>query len=264
MLKRKDTLIQFEKVNFGYEPQKPILKGVSFSIKKNEYVCVVGANACGKSTLVKLMVGLFKPHSGSIIFKGKTITKENVKDLKYASGIVFENPDNQFIGLTVQDEIAFGLENRCVPRNQMQSIIEKTASLVGISNLLKAGTKNLSGGEKQLVALASVLATNPELIIFDEATSMLDTDNKNKINNLILSLNKKYKKTIVRITHDMEEANKADKIIVVNNGRIVLTGTPKEIFNSKQLKSLSLDKPFVYKLQDKLGTNFVQRINYEK
>ncbi|MBQ0045351.1 MAG: ATP-binding cassette domain-containing protein, partial [Mycoplasma sp.] len=165
----KDILIELKNVCFGYEPKQRILSNVSFSIRKNEHVCIVGSNGCGKSTLVKILAGLFKPSSGTILFKNKIVTKQNVKSLKKASGIIFENPDNQFIGLTVQDDIAFGLENQCVERNKMQPIINKVAKYVGVFDLLKSSPKQLSGGQKQLVAIASVLATGPEFIIFDEA-----------------------------------------------------------------------------------------------
>ena len=252
MLKQKHTLIALDKVDFGYEPKKPILHDVSFSINKNEHVCIIGANGCGKSTLVKLIVGLFKPHTGNIYFNNELINNTNVQKLKNATGIVFENPDNQFIGLTVQDEIAFGLENHCVPREKMQAIINTVAKYVGITNLLPSATKNLSGGEKQLVAIASVLATNPQLIIFDEVTSMLDARAKNKINNLKDLLVKNKHKTVISITHDMDEAAEADRIIVLNKGRVVLDGKPEQIFNSKKLLSLSLDKPFDYKIAQKI------------
>lgn len=255
----KNTLIQFDKVVFGYQPEKLILSNVSFSIEKNEHVCIIGANGCGKSTIAKILVGLFKPRSGSIIFNGKTITKENVKLLKNASGIIFENPDNQFIGLTPQDDIAFGLENQCVEHNKMQSIIDEVARYVGITDLLKSDLTKLSGGQKQLVAIASVLAMNPELIVLDEATSMLDAQAKQKVNNIVSSLLSKKHKTIVSITHDMDEAAKADKIIVMNKGKVVMVGKPQEVFVSKQLSGLSLDKPFAYKLAQKLG-----RTSYEK
>lgn len=249
MFKTKSkTLIRFDKVSFGYEPKKLILSNVSFSIEKNEHVCIIGANGCGKSTVAKMLVGLFKPRSGSIIFNNKVIDKTNVRTLKNQTGIVFENPDNQFIGLTAQDDIAFGLENQCVPHNKMQTIINNVAKYVDVIDLLKSSVKDLSGGQKQLVAIASVLAMNPELIVFDEATSMLDAQAKNKINNLISSLLTKKHKTIVTITHDMDEAAKADKIIVMSKSKVAMVGSPKQIFSSNKLKGLSLDKPIAYKL----------------
>lgn len=249
-----NILIQFDNIVFGYKPETTILKGISFSLKRHEYVCIIGANGCGKSTLGKIIVGLLKPRLGSIIFNDKLVDKTNISQLRKSAGIILENPDNQFIGLSVQDDIAFGLENQCVPRDKMQGIIDETSKFVGTYELLKATPQSLSGGQKQLVAITSVLAMKPELIVFDEATSMLDAKSKNAINKLMLSL--KDSKTIVSITHDMEEAAKADRIIVMNKGKIVLTGTPKQIFSNPMLSKLSLDVPFDWKLN--------QRINYEK
>lgn len=249
-----NILIECKNIVFGYTPKDTILNDVSFSLKKNEYVCIVGANGCGKSTLGKIIVGLLKPRSGSIILNNEVITRKNISSLKKSTGIVLENPDNQFIGLSVQDDIAFGLENKCVPRDQMQKIIDETSKFVETYELLKASPKSLSGGQKQLVAITSVLAMQPDLIVFDEATSMLDAKSKHLVNQLMLSL--KQSKTIISITHDMEEAAKADRIIVMSKGKIVLAGTPKEVFDNPTLSELSLDIPFEYKLN--------QRINYEK
>lgn len=249
-----NTLIQFENIVFGYDNKNIILNDVSFNLKRHEYVCIIGANGCGKSTLSKVLVGLLKPKSGNIIFDGETINKKNVSLLRRESGIILENPDNQFIGLSVEDDIAFGLENQCMPRDLIKTTIDETSKFVGIYDLLKASPLSLSGGQKQLVAIASVLAMKPELIVFDEATSMLDAKSKHLINDLMLTLKKS--KTIVSITHDMDEAARADRILVMNKGKIVLSGTPKEIFNNPMLSQLSLDKPFEYKLN--------QEINYEK
>lgn len=260
---KKNTLLEFKKVNFGYKPKNLILHDISFTIQKGEYVCITGANGCGKSTLGNIIAGLFKPVSGSILLNNKEINKKNVWDLKTSTGIVFENPDNQFIGETVEDDIAFGLENKCVERSKMQPLINKVANYVGITDLLKSEPKNLSGGQKQLAAIASILVLDPSIIVFDEVTSMLDNQAKTNINNLMSSL-KKQNKTIINITHDMEEVSKADKVIVLADGRIKLIGTPQEVFNNKQLSSLSLDKPFVYKLEQTLGTKLAKRINYEK
>ncbi|MCQ3915600.1 MAG: energy-coupling factor transporter ATPase [Mycoplasmoidaceae bacterium] len=252
----KKTLIKFDKINFGYEKNKPILSDVSFSILENEYVCIIGANGCGKSTVAKIIAGLLKPWNGSLIFNDEIVTKKNVKNLKQKTGIIFENPSNQFIGLSVEDDIAFGLENQCVDRLKMQDIIDTTSKYVGTHELLKASVHSLSGGQQQLVAITSILAMNPDLIVFDEATSMLDGKSKSKINELILSLKNDKHKTIVSITHDMDEAAKADKIIVMSKGKVAMIGSPNQIFNDPKLESLSLDKPFAYKLD--------QRINYEK
>lgn len=248
---KQSTFLKFNKVCFGYKPKQLILNDISFSIEKGQHICIIGPNGCGKSTLAKLIVGLFKPHTGQIIFKNKIIDNTNIQDLKHSMGIVFEDTSNQFICLTVQDEIAFGLENKQVPRNQMQSIIDKTARDVGIDGLLKSGTKDLSGGQKQLVATASVLAMNPEVIVFDEVNSMLDAQSRHNMNNVIGHL-KRLHKTIICVTHNMEETFQADKIIVLDEGRIVLQGKPLEVFTNPILNRLSIDKPFVLQLANKL------------
>lgn len=271
MLKQQPTtILEFKNVSFGYEPKTTILSNISFSLNEKEHICIIGANGCGKSTLVKLVVGLFKPRSGSIYFKSKLVDKNNVNDLKKACGIIFENPDNQFIGLSVQDDIAFGLENKCVPREKMQPIIDKVAKYTGITEYLKSSTKDLSGGQKQLVALSSILALNPQIIVFDEVTCMLDSKSKNKVNNILSSLKTNQNKTIITITHDMDEAAKADRVIVMNGGKIVMVGKPQQIFSSSKLNSLSIDKPFVWKLANRFNSKnlnldqVVKDINNEK
>lgn len=262
MFKTKaQTLLKFNKVCFGYKPKQSILNNVSFAIAKGQHVCLVGANGCGKSTLAKLMAGLYKPSSGHIEFNHHLVTQDNVLDFQKVTGIIFDDPNSQFIGLTVQDEIAFGLENKQIPRNQMQSIINNVARQVGITDLLKSATKDLSGGQKQLVAIAAVLAMDPDLIIFDEVNSMLDAQSKQKINYIISYLNKKQHKTVVCVTHDMNEVLHADQVIVMDKGKIITIGKPLEIFNSNKLNNLSIDKPFVLKLAKKLNLKQTTDLN---
>lgn len=266
----KKPILEFKNVCFGYEPKQNILSDITFSIFENEHIAIIGSNACGKSTLAKLIVGLFKPHSGYIYFKKQRIDKSNINKYRRACGIIFENPDAQFIGTSVQEDIAFGLENQMVPHDKMQSIIDKSAKYTGITDLLKSSPLDLSGGQKQLVAITSVLAMDPEIIVFDEVTSMLDNQSKHTINSLINSLKKRPHKTVISITHDMDEAMQADRIIVMNQGKIVSIDKPKEIF-TKDLDSLSLGKPFVFQLAKEMElkptTNLVklvQEIIHEK
>ena len=260
MFKTNKAILKFKNVSFGYKPKQLVLSNISFSIFENEHIAIIGSNASGKSTLGKVIAGLFKPLSGSIYFKGEQISKENVTKLKQSIGIVFENPDSQFIGITVQDDIAFGLENQMVPHAEMQKIINTCAKYTGIFDLLKFSPFNLSGGQKQLAAITSVIAMKPEIIVFDEVTNMLDNKSKQQINSLINLLKNKHHKTIISITHDMDEALRADRIIVMNKGKIVLIDTPSKVF-SKNIEYFLLDKPFTFKLSKELGLKPTTNLN---
>jgi energy-coupling factor transport system ATP-binding protein len=245
--------IEFHHVTFGYTTKITNLNSISFEINDNEYVCIIGHNGSGKSTLSKVLMGLLQPRSGYIRLFDQEINKDNLKYLRDNIGIVFQNPDNQFIGLTVEDDIAFGLENRKVDPSKMRGIIDQVAQIVNIQDFLEFEASRLSGGQKQRVAIASVLAVNPKIIIFDESTSMLDPKAKQELKNLMLVLKNKFNKTIISITHDMEEVVNADRVIILKSGQLIKTGTPKEIFeNQEYLKSLSLDIPFTLQLSQSL------------
>jgi len=247
----KNTIIRFENVCFGYEPSKQIINNVSFSIHNNEFVCIVGANASGKSTLAKMMVGLFKPNSGNIYFQDQLITKSNFQTLKDNVGIIFENPDSQLIGFSPEDDIAFSLENKQIASVKMQDIIHTVANTVGITKLLEVDASKLSGGQKQKVAIASILACNPKVIIFDEATSMLDASSKQSLIKLMNELKTVHGKTIIWITHDMNDTINADRVMVLNHGSIFGFGKPEFIFN-KDIESVGLAKPFALELSSKI------------
>ena len=234
------SIIKLENVNFEYTENKETLKNVSFSVEKGEFVAILGHNGSGKSTLTKLIMGLLIPKSGNIIVNGITLNEDTINKVRADLGIVFQNPDNQFVGITVKDDIAFGLENRKVPRDEMIDKINHYASLVGMGKFLERNPETLSGGEKQRVAIAGVLACNPEVIIFDEATSMLDPKAVKELLDTIKTL--KGDKTILYITHSLNEALLADKIIVMKNGEIILEGSKEEVFNKVDiLKDASLD-----------------------
>lgn len=236
-------MIKFEKVRFGYH-EVDVINNISFNIPKNKYTCIVGHNGSGKSTIAKLIMGLESCRSGKIFVDGIEVNTTNLDIIREKIGIVFQNPDNQFIATTVEDDIAFTLENACVPQHQMQNIIEEYATKVGMKQYLKHDPEKLSGGQKQRVALASVLVGSSEAIIFDEATSMLDPEGKQEINQLITEL--KHDRTIISITHDMEELLNADYVIVLEKGNIVLEGTPDKIFSDiATLQQLRLRLPFV-------------------
>ena len=203
-----------------------------------------------------LMVNHFKTHH------------DNMYDLRRRVGIVFQNPDNQFIGSTVADDIAFGLENHCVPNEQMQPIIEKVAKSVGMENYLEKEPTHLSGGQKQRVAIAGVLAMEPDIVIFDESTSMLDPQGKATINEQIRSLHAEKEMTVVSITHDMEEVAQSEYVLVLSKGKIVMRGTPQEVFeHADQLKELRLDVPFATQVAKALkqeGIQMEESLNIEQ
>lgn len=226
MIKVSDLMFQYTKKAYA-------VNGVSFSIKDGEFVTILGHNGSGKSTLAKLLVGLLEANSGTIKIDDVLLTDETVYDIRKKIGIVFQNPDNQFVGVTVKDDIAFGLENRQMTRNEMIKKIDEYAKLVGMEKFLDSNPEKLSGGQKQRVAIAGVLAMNPDIIIFDEATSMLDPAGVNEVMNVINNL--KGQKTIISITHNLQEAVMADRVIVMNEGKIVLDATPKEVFKEKDI-----------------------------
>lgn len=265
---KKELAVEFENVYFSYLENVPVLKNVSFQIYKNEYVCIIGHNGSGKSTISKVLGGLLKPQSGSIKLFDQEINALNIKTLRNNIGIIFQNPDNQFVGLTVEDDLAFGLENRKVPREKMQEIVLKAATALEITDLLNKEPAELSGGQKQRVAIAGILAINPEVMLFDESTSMLDPKGKKELKDLIYDLRHKLNKTIISITHDMEEVVNADRVIVLEKGQVVASGTPHEIFvNEDNLRKMKLDYPFTLKLASLLsdkGLDIEKTLNYSK
>ena len=225
----------------------------TFSIPAGSYTTMIGHNGSGKSTIAKLLLGLLEKKSGTILIDGLELNEENLGKIRTHIGIVFQNPDNQFIGSTVRDDIAFGLENHCVPQNEMDGIIEKFAERVGMTQFLESEPTKLSGGQKQRVAIASVLSMRHDIIVFDEATSMLDPTGKRDINNLINELHRDRKLTVISITHDIEEVAQSDNVIVINEGRVGMVGTPKEVFrNEAVMAKMKLDIPFVYKIRNSL------------
>ena len=245
-------VIEFKNVSFKYD-EEMVVKNVSLSIKKGSYTTIIGHNGSGKSTIAKLMMGLLEKNSGEIYVEGMELNLENLYKIREKLGIVFQNPDNQFIGSTVRDDIAFGLENHCIPHEQMDPLILKFAEKVGMLNYLDSEPTKLSGGQKQRVAIAGVLAMAFDIIIFDEATSMLDPQGKKEINELIDEIHREKNMTIISITHDIEEAVKSDYVIVMDNGKVAMEGKPEDILlKEKQLIDMKLDIPFTLKLKNEL------------
>ncbi len=249
-------LLQVDNLSFSYEEgEEKTLQNVSFSVYPGQYVAIIGHNGSGKSTLAKLIMGLLGGYEGEIRLFGEKLDRKNLKSLRSRIGIVFQNPDNQFVGSTVADDIAFGLENRQVDPKQMDSIIREFASLSGMEDFLDREPSSLSGGQKQRVAISGVLAMSPEIVILDEATAMLDPKGKKEIAELIAKVKERMPSlTILSITHDIEEAGNSDEVLVLNEGRLILKGTPEEVFSSSSvLDSSRLDVPFAYALSEKLS-----------
>ena len=248
--------VEFKNVYFSYEDNSlsPLFSHLNLSIPKGKYTVLLGHNGSGKSTVAKLFIGLLEAKSGDILIDGEKLTEKSVETIRNKVAIVFQNPDNQFIGATVEDDIAFGLENRCVPQEKMMDIIVEFASKVGMQDYLKAEPSQLSGGQKQRVAIAGALAMNPEILVLDEATSMLDPNGRQDIRSLINSVKEKNENmTIIAITHHIEEALNADNIIILNNGQVAANGKPEDIlYDKKILDENSLVAPFVVNLTMKL------------
>ncbi len=263
-----DTIIDIKDLSFEYEEGAKTIDSISFSIEKGSYTTILGHNGSGKSTIAKLIIGLLEAKSGDITVGGIRLSEDTLNDVRMQVGIVFQNPDNQFIGSTVRDDIAFGLENICVPHDEMEGIIQEYASKVNMLDFLDHEPTKLSGGQKQRVAIAGILAMSPSIIILDEATSMLDPRGKKEINELVHQLNKQKDITILSITHDIEEAALSDHVILLSDGHIIDTGKPEDVLSDiKKIEALQLDVPFAYKiskgLQDK-GIDLETTINKEK
>jgi energy-coupling factor transport system ATP-binding protein len=253
------NIIEIKNLSFEYVQGRTVLEDIDLTIKKGEWVTILGHNGSGKSTLSKLIVGLLKAKTGDIVVDGILLNEDSVYDVRKKIGIVFQNPDNQFVGVTVEDDIAFGMENLCFARDEIVKRIEKYSKKVQMDKYLKKEPHNLSGGQKQRVAIAGILAMDTDIIIFDEATSMLDPKGRDEIISYIRELNKNGV-TIISITHDMKEAVYADRIVVMKEGTIIKQGTPKEIFMDKQILNSSnlellLPLKLLYKIDEDNHTN---------
>jgi energy-coupling factor transport system ATP-binding protein len=248
--------LEVKNLSFSYDESTHAVRHVSFAIEKRSYTTIIGHNGSGKSTIAKLLIGLLEKDEGEILIDDLPLNEENLMEIRSRVGIVFQNPDNQFIGSTVRDDIAFGLENHCVEQSKMDAIITEFAEKVNMSEYLESEPTRLSGGQKQRVAIAGVLAMAPEMIIFDESTSMLDPQGKDEINRVIRQLHEETQLTIISITHDIEEVAKSDHVLVMDQGEIKMEGTPDEILlRDKELIRLHLDIPFSIKLQQQLKKN---------
>ena len=243
-------IIEVKNLCFAYEENNLVLDNINIEVAKGSYTTIIGHNGSGKSTLAKLLAGLLPAKSGEIYIDGILMNEDSLEMIRNRLGIVFQNPDNQFIGSTVRDDIAFGLENHQVPHEDMDDIINNYAQQVNMSEHLDKEPSNLSGGQKQRVAIAGVLAMRPEILILDEATSMLDPKGRKEIKELIHELHKDENLTILSITHDIEETLYADNCIVMNKGKIFAVDKAENIFkNADKLKQIGLDIPYIYELK---------------
>jgi energy-coupling factor transport system ATP-binding protein len=229
------TQIEFENVYFRYNDDETwTLKNVSFQINKGETIAIIGRNGSGKSTVAKLMNGLLLPQSGTIYIDGMKVTPQTIFDIRQKVGMVFQNPENQFVGTTVLDDVAFGLENRGIPREEMIRRIDESLTKVGMSSYKQHEAHHLSGGQKQRVAIAGVIAIYPEILILDEATSMLDPIGRKSILETIDKVKQENELTCISITHDMNELSIANRVFVFHEGRLEQDTTPRHFFSSTE------------------------------
>ncbi|MFD1363555.1 energy-coupling factor ABC transporter ATP-binding protein [Lentibacillus salinarum] len=250
----RDKLVEFKNVSFRYGAEHPwVLKNCSFEIYKNEAMAIIGHNGSGKSTIAKLMNGLLFPQEGEIIINGRTVTRESIWEIRRDVGMVFQNPDNQFVGTTVQDDVAFGMENRGIPRSDMVKRIDEALSAVGMQEYQLTEPHKLSGGQKQRVAIAGVLAIFPNVLILDEATAMLDPKGRTEIMKTVTDVQAQRNLSLITITHDLHEVVQAERVIVMNEGEIWDEAAPRDIFAKKaELRQIGLDVPFIAILSDEL------------
>lgn len=246
-------ILSLDTISYSYpaedEEVSKAVDGVCLTVKDGEWIAIVGHNGSGKSTLAKLMIGLLFPDEGDVNVFLEKVTAENIWDIRSRMGIVFQNPDNQFVGSTVQDDVAFALENKGVPFEEMVALVRESLDLVQMGGFLDHEPHHLSGGQKQRVAIAGALALRPNLLIMDEATSMLDPQGREEVIRIVYELKKSRGLTVISITHDLEEALLADRIFVMNKGEMLLAGTPEEIFaHGDELESIGLDLPFAMKM----------------
>ena len=249
-------MLRVQQVKFRYDPEAPryAVDGVSLELRRGEFVAVLGANGCGKSTLAKHFNAILLPESGTVLVEGiDTRSEEHLYDIRQKAGMVFQNPDNQIVATIVEEDVAFALENLGVPTSEMRARVDEAMQLTGIYEYREKAPHKLSGGQKQRVAIAGVIAMRPDCLILDEATAMLDPRGRRAVMDTIRRL-RESGITIVSITHYMEEAAQADRVLVMSHGRVVMEGTPEQVFSQTEtLKGYHLDVPQAAELRDALA-----------
>ena len=258
-------ILSFNNVTFSYTPENKeahkAVQNLTFAVQEGQWIAIVGHNGSGKSTTAKLMSGLLFPEEGEVRVLREVLTEENLWEIRSHIGMVFQNPDNQFVGATVQDDVAFSLENNGVPYTEMVERVHDSLKQVKMDGFMNHEPHHLSGGQKQRVAIAGALAMHPKLLILDEATSMLDPQGREEVLKTVQALREKIGLTVISITHDLEEAMLADRIIFMNNGKKYAEGTPSEIFAlGEQLIEFGLDLPFAMKMTNHLQTHGVRLV----
>lgn len=251
------AIIDVKNLSFRYKESQEYydVKDITFHVKRGEWLSIVGHNGSGKSTTVRLIDGLLEAESGEIVIDGQQLTEENIWDIRRQIGMVFQNPDNQFVGATVEDDVAFGLENQGLSRQEMKKRVEEALDLVGMLDFKKREPARLSGGQKQRVAIAGVVALRPAILILDEATSMLDPEGRRELIETVKGIRKDYDMTVISITHDLEEVAMSDRVLVMKKGEIESTSSPRELFSRSDLDQIGLDDPFANQLKHSLSQN---------
>ena len=251
------SIIDVKNLSFRYKESQEYydVKDITFHVKRGEWLSIVGHNGSGKSTTVRLIDGLLEAESGEIVIDGQLLTEENVWNIRRQIGMVFQNPDNQFVGATVEDDVAFGLENQGLSRQEMKKRVEEALDLVGMLDFKKREPARLSGGQKQRVAIAGVVALRPAILILDEATSMLDPEGRRELIETVKEIRKDYDMTVISITHDLEEVAMSDRVLVMKKGEIESTSSPRELFSRNDLDQIGLDDPFANQLKHSLSQN---------
>ena len=251
------SIIDVKNLSFRYKESQEYydVKDITFHVKRGEWLSIVGHNGSGKSTTVRLIDGLLEAESGEIVIDGQRLTEENVWNIRRQIGMVFQNPDNQFVGATVEDDVAFGLENQGLSRQEMKKRVEEALDLVGMLDFKKREPARLSGGQKQRVAIAGVVALRPAILILDEATSMLDPEGRRELIETVKGIRKDYDMTVISITHDLEEVAMSDLVLVMKKGEIESTSSPRELFSRNDLDQIGLDDPFSNQLKHSLSQN---------
>ena len=251
------SIIDVKNLSFRYKENQKYydVKDITFHVKRGEWLSIVGHNGSGKSTTVRLIDGLLEAESGEIVIDGQRLTEENVWNIRRQIGMVFQNPDNQFVGATVEDDVAFGLENQGLSRQEMKKRVEEALDLVGMLDFKKREPARLSGGQKQRVAIAGVVALRPAILILDEATSMLDPEGRRELIETVKGIRKDYDMTVISITHDLEEVAMSDRVLVMKKGEIESTSGPRELFSRNDLDQIGLDDPFSNQLKHSLSQN---------